>query len=194
MLITSCDPLGLLPIEFSNTFDTTVLLSSFAQGETTEDAGTISTSLPASETRYIYSCQGRARIRECAAADSAVCPIIDYQPHGSEVQVLDLADGWYQVYLPDGRTGYVAAFLTSREVPAPCPTTVPTPNPTEVAPTETPSVPSGLQEGVNPSNGSTSEPPPQITTPPGGRRGTEPPPRSRPTDCPTPDRCIEPIF
>jgi len=77
---------------------------------------------PATETWYVTGAQ-RVNVRTCSSTDCAIITSVGY---GEALTVLATASDWHEIRLPDGRTGYIAAWLTnSAQPPAASPTLPP---------------------------------------------------------------------
>lgn len=84
---------------------------------------TVVTLTPVLETRYIVTIDGRnAFVRDCPSTE---CEILKAVPNRSSVYVTGLSDTWLRIRLSDGRTGYVAEYLTSLVLPTFTPTLEP---------------------------------------------------------------------
>ena len=67
-------------------------------------------------TPYYIIAERGANIRGCASTD---CPVIATVIAGDTVYAADDSGAWYQLNLPDNRTGYIASFLLSSAPPSP---------------------------------------------------------------------------
>ena len=71
------------------------------------------TSSPAlASASYYISGQRGANIRACP---STTCDILATALSGEPVDIVDAADNWYAVNMPNGQVGYVASFLVSQK-------------------------------------------------------------------------------
>ncbi|MYD38032.1 MAG: SH3 domain-containing protein, partial [Chloroflexi bacterium] len=66
----------------------------------------------ASQTWFV-DVDGYANVRSCGSTD---CGVVAVFQAGDPLDVLDASGDWFELRLPGGRTGYIAAFLVS-EVP-----------------------------------------------------------------------------
>ena len=80
---------------------------------------------PADETWYIVTLGRSARMRECPSVD---CKSIAVIRNRTPIHVIGTSEGWAKIVLQDGRTGYVAGFLTSPILPTPTVSPSATPN------------------------------------------------------------------
>ena len=69
---------------------------------------------PRAAKRYTVSAEPYANIRACA---STSCSIVTTARKGEALTVVDDSSDWYELQLDDGRTGYIAGFLTSATAP-----------------------------------------------------------------------------
>jgi len=68
---------------------------------------------PSKQTFYVTGAQG-VNIRSCA---STSCAVLTAAAYGAAIEVVATANEWHEIRLPDGRTGYIAAWLTSSSQP-----------------------------------------------------------------------------
>ena len=83
----------------------------------------------ATETWYITGAQ-RVNVRTCSSTDCAIITSVEY---GEALTVLATASDWHEIRLPDGRTGYIAAWLTSSAQPPAASPTLPAAQPAQPA-------------------------------------------------------------
>ncbi len=107
---------------------------------------------PTTTTWYVIATNG-VNIRSCS---STSCQVVRTADPGDPVRVIRTVDDWHEIRLPDGSTGYIAAWLTSRSRPV----VQPTQRPVQVQPTSPPQ----------------QQPPPQV-------QPTQPPAPSYTCDC-----------
>ena len=72
---------------------------------------------PRAETWYVNA-TSRVNVRECPSTD---CRVITALNPGQAIQVIATAEDWHRIGLPEGETGYIAVWLTSRTRPLPTP-------------------------------------------------------------------------
>ena len=101
-------PLGSIPQAQTVVNDMRWLMTEAASLE----AQTQTTSPAQAAASYYISGQRGANIRACP---STTCDILATALSGEPVDIVDAADNWYAVNLPNGQVGYVASFLVSRK-------------------------------------------------------------------------------
>lgn len=84
---------------------------------------------PATETWYVTGAQ-RVNVRTCSSTDCAIITSVGY---GEALTVLATTSDWHEIRLPDGRTGYIAAWLTSSAQPPAASPTLPPAQPAQPA-------------------------------------------------------------
>lgn len=71
-----------------------------------------------SKTWYVYA-SSRVNLRSCPSTN---CEIVSRANPGDELEVIRTENDWHEIWLSDGRTAYIAAYLTSQNAlsqPAP---------------------------------------------------------------------------
>ena len=76
-----------------------------------EQLNTIDAALGIGQTQtWFVDVQGFANVRSCG---STACGVVTVVQGGDPLEVLDDSGDWFELRLPGGRTGYIAAFLVS---------------------------------------------------------------------------------
>ena len=70
--------------------------------------------LIASANTYYVVAETIANVRSCGSTE---CVVVATLRHGDALDVLDDAGAWYEIYLDDGQTAYIAGFLASKTKP-----------------------------------------------------------------------------
>lgn len=77
-----------------------------------ERLGAIDSALGIGQTQtWFVDVQGFANVRSCG---STACGVVTIVQGGDPLEVLDDSGDWFELSLPGGRTGYIAAFLVSK--------------------------------------------------------------------------------